>query len=493
MLLTLTGIKRSFPGVQALSGVDFELVAGEVHALMGENGAGKSTLMKIVGGVLSPDEGTMTLRGRPYRPRSPRQARSLGIGFVHQELNLVESLSVEENLLLGELPHRLGLVDQAALRRQAREALECLGEELPLSVPAGSLNVGQKQMLEIARALYARAEVLIMDEPTAALSDKEAGQLFAAIARLKARGTGIIYISHRMEEVYRLSDRITVLRDGASLGTSPLAEITPEEVVRRMVGRELGELAPPQRAAPGEVVLKVEGLTRQPAVRNVSFEVRAGEVVGLAGLVGAGRTEIARLIAGADACQSGRIELARTPVRMTSPRQAISLGVGLVPEERKSQGLVLGLGVAENLALASLTTLARGPFLVASRLTELAARFISELRIRTPSPAQPVGTLSGGNQQKVVMGKWLARDTRLLILDEPTRGVDVGAKAELYRVIEEQLQRQAAVLLISSELPELLRLSDRVLVISQGRLVAEYNRSEASAEKIMHSALEGLS
>ncbi|GMU51932.1 MAG: ribose import ATP-binding protein RbsA 2 [Candidatus Xenobia bacterium] len=492
MLLTLSGIKRSFPGVQALSGVDFELAAGEVHALMGENGAGKSTLMKIVGGVLPPDAGTMTLRGQPYQPRSPHQARSLGIGFVHQELNLVESLSVEENLLLGVLPHRYGLVDRAALRRQAREALECLGEELPLAAPAGSLNVGQKQMLEIARALYAQAEILIMDEPTAALSDKEAGQLFAAIARLKARGTGIIYISHRMEEVYHLSDRLTVLRDGASLGTSRVDEITPEEVVRRMVGRELGELPPPMRAAPGEVVLKVERLTREPAVRGVSFCIRAGEVVGLAGLVGAGRTEIARLIAGADPCQAGAIELGQRSVSLTSPRQAISLGVGLVPEDRKSQGLVLGLGVGENLALASLTSLARGPFLVAHRLADLAKRFIQELRIRTPGPAQPVGTLSGGNQQKVVMGKWLARDTRLLILDEPTRGVDVGAKAELYRVIEEQLQRKAAVLLISSELPELLRLSDRVLVISQGKLVAEYSRSEVSAEKIMQSALEGL-
>ncbi len=492
MLLTLSGIKRSFPGVQALSGVDFELVAGEVHALMGENGAGKSTLMKIVGGVLPPDEGTMTLRGQPYRPRSPHQARSLGIGFVHQELNLVESLSVEENLLLGVLPHRYGLVDRASLRRQAREAMECLGEELPLAATAGSLNVGQKQMLEIARALYAQAEILIMDEPTAALSDKEAGQLFAAIARLKARGTGIIYISHRMEEVYRLSDRLTVLRDGASLGTSRLDEITPDEVVRRMVGRELGELGPPERAAPGEVVLKVDGLTREPAVRDVSFCIRAGEVVGLAGLVGAGRTEIARLIAGADECRAGTIELEQRSVCLTSPRQAISLGVGLVPEDRKSQGLVLGLGVGENLALASLTSLARGPFLVASRLAELARRFITELRIRTPGPAQLVGTLSGGNQQKVVMGKWLARNTRLLILDEPTRGVDVGAKAELYRVIEEQLHRKAAVLLISSDLPELLRLSDRVLVISQGKLVAEYSRSEASAEKVMQSALEGL-
>lgn len=492
MLLALHGIKRSFPGVQALSGVDFELQAGELHALMGENGAGKSTLMKIVGGVLPPDEGSMELRGLAYRPRSPHEARHSGIGFIHQELNLVDALSVEENLLLGALPHRLGWLQRKAMREQARQALEFLGEELPLEAPAGSLNVGQKQMLEIARALYGQAEVLIMDEPTAALSDKEARQLFGAIARLKARGTGIIYISHRMEEVYALSDRLTVLRDGASKGTWRLGEITPEEVVRQMVGRELGALTAPERSPPGEVVLEVRGLTREPAVRDVSFAVRAGEVVGLAGLVGAGRTEIARLVAGADPLQQGEIRIHQRPVNLRSPRDAIREGVGLVPEDRKSQGLVLGLGVDENLGLASLPRLARGPFLLARKLGQLALKFIQELRIRASGPGQPVGTLSGGNQQKVVMGKWLARSSRLLLLDEPTRGVDVGAKAELYRVIEDQVRERAAVLLISSELPELLHLSDRVLVISAGRLVAEYNRQEASAEKVMQSALEGL-
>ncbi len=488
-MLSLAGITRSFPGVQALSGVDFQLEKGELHALMGENGAGKSTLMKIVGGVLPPDTGRMTLRGHDYRPRTPREAKKLGIGFIHQELNLVDELSVEENLLLGALPHRLGVVDRGQMRRQAREALELLGEDLPLDVPARALNVGQKQMLEIARALYGQAEILIMDEPTAALSEKEARQLFAAIARLKQAGTGIIYISHRMEEVYALSDRLTVLRDGASKGTWKLGEITPDEVVRQMVGRELEALTVPEREPPGEVVLEVRGLTREPAVRDVSFSVRAGEVVGLAGLVGAGRTEIARLIAGADRGQ-GTIALAGTPVRIDCPRDAIRCGVGLVPEDRKTQGLVLGLGVDENLGMASLPR--RGPFVALGKLLELAGRYIAELRIRVSGPAQPVGTLSGGNQQKVVMGKWLARQSRLLILDEPTRGVDVGAKAELYRVIENLVKARAAVLLISSELPELLRLSDRVLVVSAGRLVAEYSRAEADAEKILQSALAGL-
>ncbi|MEW6281190.1 MAG: sugar ABC transporter ATP-binding protein, partial [Candidatus Eremiobacterota bacterium] len=381
-MLTLRGITRAFGGVQALSGVDFELLPGEVHALMGENGAGKSTLMRIVGGVLPPDSGEMILRGAPYRPRSPRDAGRAGIGFIHQELNLVDDLSVAENLLLGRLPQRSGLVDWTALRREARAALEFLGEDLPLEAPAGSLNVGQRQMLEIARALHARAEILIMDEPTASLSDKESQHLFAAIARLKERGTAIVYISHRMEEVYRLSDRVTILRDGASLGTWPLSEITPEDVVRQMVGRELALHQVPERPAPGAEVLRVEGLTRGSVVRDVSFEVRAGEIVGMAGLVGAGRTEAARLIAGADRPDSGRIYLEGRLVQLRSPAVAIASGIGFVPEDRKGQGLVLSLDVEENLGMASLQSLSVAGVLQRWRRLALARRFMEELSIR---------------------------------------------------------------------------------------------------------------
>ncbi|MBN9413936.1 MAG: sugar ABC transporter ATP-binding protein [Candidatus Eremiobacteraeota bacterium] len=491
-ILRLTDITRSFPGVKALAGVTLDLQPGEVHALMGENGAGKSTLMRVIGGILAPDSGQMTLRGQPYRPRSPRDSKAAGIAFIQQELTLVPELSVAENLQLGRMPHRLGWLNRSELKRRARAALDFLEIELPLDQPARTLNVGQGQMLEIARALQDQADVLIMDEPTAALSQKEAEHLFSAIRRLRAQGSAIIYISHRMEEVYELSDRLSVLRDGATTGTWSMGEITPTQVVAQMVGREIQEQASAPRGKRGETVLAVRNLTRGPLVQNVSFEVKAGEVVGLAGLVGAGRTEIARLLAGADRLQSGEIQMLGRAVHLTSPAAAIAHGVGLVPEDRKHQGLVLGMSVQDNVSFTVLKELAQLGWLSREKCRSLADRYIQEMRIRTPSREQAVGTLSGGNQQKVVIGKWLARDCRLLLLDEPTRGVDVGAKAEIYRLIEQQVAAGKAVLLISSELPELLRLSCRVLVISGGRLVAEYSREEATQEKILASALAGL-
>jgi len=489
-MLVLQDIKRSFPGVKALSGVNFDLKRGEVHALMGENGAGKSTLMRILGGVIPPDGGTMTLHDRPYQPRGPRDAQRAGIGFIHQELNLIPELSVAENLMLGRLPHRAGFLDRGRLQSEAREALRFVGEELALDRPAQDLNVGQQQMLEIARALHAKAEILIMDEPTAALSDREAQHLFAAIERLRAQGTAIIYISHRMEEVYRLSDRLTVLRDGVSVGTWERGALEPDEVVRHMVGRELAADERRERPPPQDVVLETRGLARHNVVHPLTLQVRKGEIVGLAGLVGAGRTEFARLVAGADRADGGQILFQGQPVNVRQPSDAIARGVGFVPEDRKGQGLVLSMTVEENLGLASLRSLARRALLDRKACLALARRFIEQLRIRTSGPAQVVRTLSGGNQQKVVMGKWLARDCQLLILDEPTRGVDVGAKAEIYRVVEDLVAQGTAVLLISSDLPELLRLSDRVLVISAGKLTAEYTRDEATPEKILASALE---
>lgn len=491
-ILSLSEITRSFPGVKALAGVNLELRPGEVHSLMGENGAGKSTLMRVIGGILPPDSGSMTLRGQPYSPRSPRDSKQAGIAFIQQELTLVPELSVAENLLLGRMPHRFGWLDRQELHKRAQAALDFLEIELPLDAPARTLNVGQGQMLEIARALQDQADVLIMDEPTAALSQKEAEHLFAAIRRLRTQGSAIIYISHRMEEVYELSDRLSVLRDGATTGTWAMADITPQQVVAQMVGREMEENVEVARPPAGDPVLEVRGLTRAPLVQDVSFRVCAGEVVGLAGLVGAGRTEIARIIAGADCCQSGEIRLNGQAVRLSSPADAIARGVGLVPEDRKHQGLVLGMSVQDNISFAVLRSLSKMGLLQTGPCQQLADRYIRELRIRTPSREQGVGTLSGGNQQKVVMGKWLARDCQLLILDEPTRGVDVGAKAEIYRLIEDQVAAGKAVLLISSELPELLRLSTRVLVISGGRMVAEYTREEATPEKILASALAGL-
>ncbi len=490
-ILSLCDITRSFPGVKALAGVNLDLRPGEVHALMGENGAGKSTLMRVIGGILPPDSGTMSLRGQPYRPRSPRDSKAAGIAFIQQELTLVPELSVAENLQLGRMPHRMGWVDRSELKRRAQAALDFLELDLPLDQPARTLNVGQGQMLEIARALQDKADVLIMDEPTAALSQKEAEHLFSAIRRLRAQGSAIIYISHRMEEVYDLSDRLSVLRDGATTGTWAMRDIMPQQVVAQMVGRELEENEAAPSREPGATVLEVKNLSRHP-VHEVSFEVRAGEVVGLAGLVGAGRTEIARLIAGADRLQTGQIRLNGTAVRLASPAQAIAHGVGLVPEDRKHQGLVLGMSVQDNISFAVLQSLARLGWLSTLMCEQLADRYIQEMRIRTPARQQAVGTLSGGNQQKVVLGKWLARDCKLLILDEPTRGVDVGAKAEIYRLIEDQVAAGKAVLLISSDLPELLRLSTRVLVISAGRLVAEYAREDATPEKILASALAGL-
>ena len=490
-LLQMQGIARSFPGVRALDGVDFDLKRGEVHALMGENGAGKSTLMKVLGGVYQPDAGTMTLRGQPYRPQSPRDALASKIGFIHQELTLVGPMSVAENIMLGRFPSRGLFVDSGALLTQARQALERLQVHVPLEAQAHSLSPGMQQMVEIARALSQAAEVLILDEPTAALSEKEAQGLFEVLRRLREAGTALVYISHRMAEVHALADRITVLRDGRSVGTWRAADLSPDDVVRHMVGRELGAQFPPRRHQPGQPVLEVEGLARGQVVRDVSFTLRAGEIVGMAGLVGAGRTEIARLLVGADAKDSGVVRLHGRPVEIRTPRDAVREGLGYVTEDRKAEGLVLDLSLEENAALASLERLSRGGFLDLAARRKLAEDAVQDLAIRARDVEQAAGTLSGGNQQKVVLSRWLARGCQVLILDEPTRGVDVGARAEIYRLVSRLADEGRALLLISSDLPEVMGLSDRVLVVHQGRVAGEFPAAEADAESILHCALTG--
>jgi ribose transport system ATP-binding protein len=460
---------------------------------MGENGAGKSTLMKVLGGVYQPDQGTMSRNGQPYAPANPLQARSAGVGFVHQELKMATHMTVAENIYLGRLPTRgWGLVDKARLQGQARLALDQLGVEISPGTLVGKLSVAMQQMVEIAKAISQQSEILIMDEPTASLSARETQHLFEIIERLRAGGTAIVYISHRMEEVFQLCQRITVLRDGKSVGTWATSELDEASLIRKMVGRELGQQFPARKAEPGPELLRVEKLSREGAFRDVSFSVRAGEVVGMGGLVGAGRTEIARCLAGADRRHAGKVFVEGEEVSLRHVRDGIRAGIGYITEDRKGQGLALGLDVEQNVTLASLRTLSNGFWLLKKASRALAQRWVEKLRVRTPTLAQAVKNLSGGNQQKIVIAKWLARDCRVLIFDEPTRGVDVGARAEIYAIIEELAEQGVAILVISSDLPELLGLSDRVLVVHQGRIAGQFSRQEARPEAVISCAFTGV-
>lgn len=489
----MEGISKFFPGVKALSGVQLALFPGEVHALMGENGAGKSTLMKVLGGVHQPNEGSMTLSGEPYSPSNPLQARDRGIGFVHQELKLATHMTVAENICLGRMPTKgFGMLDKERMNQTAQDALNELGVEISPRTMVGELNVAMQQMVEIAKAISLKSEILIMDEPTASLSNKETEHLFEIIQRLKAAGTSLVYISHRMEEVFQLSDRITVLRDGQSIGTWETSELSEHDLVRHMVGREVQEQFPPRNSSPGEELLRVEGLTREGHFQDVSFSLRAGEIVGMGGLVGAGRTEIARSIAGADPYHCGRVCLRGEEIRPRNIREGIAAGVGYITEDRKGEGLVLGLSIEDNITLPNLAAVSSGLMLNKSASREMSKKWVDKLKVRTPSVRQAVKNLSGGNQQKVVIAKWLARNCKALIFDEPTRGVDVGARAEIYRIIEELAEEGVGILVISSDLPELLGLSDRILVVHQGRLAGEFSREEATPETVISCAFTGV-
>lgn len=492
-LLEMMGISKRYPGVVALDNVQFELLPGEVHALCGENGAGKSTLMKILAGAEARDSGTILINGEDARIHNPQDAMDRGVNIIYQEFNLVPHLSAAENIYLGREPRGLlpGFIDFKKLYSDAQRVMDSLGCAVDVHTEVSRLSVAQQQMVEIAKATSRNSRIIAMDEPSATLTEHELANLFQLIRTLKAAGVGIIYISHRLEEIFGVCDRVTVLRDGRYVATKPVAETNREEIIRMMVGRELGENIPKRPAPIGEPLLAVRGLTRKGVFEDISFTVHAGEIVGIGGLVGAGRTEVARAIFGADPVDSGTMTLQGEPYRPHSPRDAIRRGIGLVPEDRKTLGLILGMAVRENTTLANLDLLTLLGFVNRNREREVAERYVGDLRIRTPTIEQEVRNLSGGNQQKVVLAKWLFTQSKVLIFDEPTRGIDVGSKVEIYELMNELAARGAGMIMITSELPELLGMSDRILVMHEGRLAGELSREEATQEKVMHLATGG--
>jgi len=485
-LIRLCGVSKSFGGVTVLRDVDFDVRSGEVHALLGENGAGKSTLIKIIAGTHAPDGGVIRLGGDELKAVTPRAATRAGIATVYQELLLFPELTVAENVFLGHAPKtRLGTLDWSRMRREARDLLDSLdSHDLDVDANVGSLSVANRQRIEIAKALSQNAKVLIMDEPTAALADADVRRLMDVIKRLRERGVGIIYVSHKLPEIFELADRVTVLRDGALIGTRPVSEVNEGTLVAMMVGREIDRLFPKPHPKIGETVLKVSNLSFGDRVRDVSFELRRGEILGVAGLVGSGRTELALTIFGITPATSGTIEIDGAPVTVSSPGQACKLGVAYVPEDRGLQGLVRPMTIGQNISMASLQNVASGIFLRFSAEADRGAASIEQLGIRARGPDQVVGQLSGGNQQKVVLGKWLETSPRILIMDEPTRGIDVGAKAEIHALMGRLAEQGLAILMISSELPEVLGMSDRVLVMHGGRLVRTIDRADADPETV---------
>nr|WP_223184271.1 sugar ABC transporter ATP-binding protein [Streptomyces sp. CBMA152] len=487
-LLRIEGIRKAFPGVVALDGVDFDLRRGEVHVLLGENGAGKSTLIKTLSGAHRPDSGRILADGREVRIHSAQDAERLGIATIYQEFTLVPDLTVAENIFLGRQPRRFAMIDRKRMEADAAVLLERVGVDVAPHARVRELGIARLQMVEIAKALSLDARVLIMDEPTAVLTSEEVDKLFALVRGLRADGVGIVFITHHLDEIAALGDRVTVLRDGRSVGQVPAS--TPEdELVRMMVGRDIDQQYPRERPDVGAPLLSVRSLTRKGAFHDVSFEVRAGEVVGLAGLVGAGRTEVARAVFGADRYDSGTVDVRGEPLPRHDVNAAMGAGIGLVPEDRKGQGLVLDASVEENLGLVTLRSATRAGLVDRKGQRAAAARIAERLGVRMAGLGQPVRTLSGGNQQKVVIGKWLLADTRVLILDEPTRGIDVGAKVEIYQLVNELTAAGHAVVMISSDLPEVLGMSDRVLVMAQGRIAGELPAGETTQEAVMELAV----
>jgi len=489
-ILTLENIDKRFPGVQALKGVHFDVYAGEVHALLGENGAGKSTMIKVISGVHKPDGGVMRLDGQPTNFNNPREAQSQGIATIYQELGLYPELTVAENIFMGHAPKRaygpLKVVDWDAMEERALELLAELNiHNLDVRRKIGTLNVGNRQRVEIAKALSLDARILIMDEPTAALTESDVEQLFNIVRLLRERGVGIIYISHRLNEVFELADRVTVLRDGQYVGTQDVKDTTEPQLISMMVGRTIDNLFPKMESKFGDVVLEVKNLVREPLTKGISFSVRAGEIVGLSGLVGSGRSEMAQVIFGVTPAQSGEILVNGKKLNIKKPSEAVNYGIAYVPEDRGLQGLIREMTIRDNSSMAILKKVSNMMFINRRQEKQVAQDAIKQLSIRATGPEQVVNKLSGGNQQKVVVSKWLASDPSVLIMDEPTRGVDVGAKSEIHRLMSQlAAERGLAILMISSELPEILGMSDRVLVMREGRIVAEFSREDANQEAV---------
>ena len=492
-LLEMRGISKSFPGVRALDDVSITLDAGEVLGIVGENGAGKSTLMKVLAGVYRADEGSVTLDGKPFAPRRPRDALDQGIVVIHQELSLVPDQTVAENVFLGNLPRNaLGLVRRRALHRATREVLARVGLDIAPQRKVRHLGIAQQQLVEIARALSRRARVIVMDEPTATLTLAEQQILFATIATLKQQGVGLVFISHHLEEIFEVCDRVTVMRDGRTIGTRAARDWSEATLIQAMVNRPLGDLFPPRHATLGDVLLDVENLSVPGRFEDVTLRVRAGEVVGLGGLIGAGRTEVLKTLYGAMQARSGRVRIAGRVLRARRPGQAIAAGLALVPEDRKGEGLVLPFSVRRNITLSTMARLAHLRTFVATGRTDRVARdAVRDLRIRTPSVRTPVRNLSGGNQQKVVLGRALTTRPRVFLLDEPTRGIDVGAKVEVYRLIGQLAEQGGAVVVVSSDMLELLGLCDRIVVMRAGRIAGELDRPDFSQERVMELAALG--
>jgi len=493
-IVQMRGIEKYFPGVHALKSAQFDLRRGEVHALMGENGAGKSTLMKILSGVYEKDGGTLRIGGENVNPDGPRAAQNLGIGIIHQELSLMNDLTIAQNIFIGREPRlSFGRIDERSLNRKAQEIFDDMNLDLNPQAIVGEMTIAKQQMVEIAKALSYKSQVLIMDEPTAALNDAEIGELFTIIRRLKAEGVGIVYISHKMDELKQVADRVTVMRDGEYINTVNTKETPIDQIISMMVGRDLNEesiVIPDLSGA--EVALEVTGLTRKKEIQDVSFSVKKGEILGFAGLMGAGRTEVARAIFGADPIESGSVKVHGRTCKIDSPVDAVAAGIGYLSEDRKHFGLALSMNIRANIAMASLERYTdKAGRLNEKSLEEISMDYVERLDIRTPSDLQEVGLLSGGNQQKVVIGKWLLRDCDILIFDEPTRGIDIGAKSEIYKLLKLLAEQGRAIIVISSELPEIMRLSHRIAVMCEGRLTGLLPGGSATTqEDIMRLATQ---